>query len=211
MEFFLFLLSVKFIFLGAIYGRMDGGGIVKTPELLERILCMSFFVLACAPFAGAWSLIALAGIAGIATGHGQYFLARLPKYTKPEFFDFAVRPFFGADPRNEYISGENSGIEYEKKIKEYGPKKLYWRNVFGMLITGTIVGLGAFVVCLAHGSFFYGLLFLMTGVIKAISYILGWELFKSTEQAEYINGGARTALCVAVLILSLTSIIKITG
>lgn len=203
--FFAFLISIKFILLGAVYGRLDGGGIAKVSEWVERSLVMFSFVLACASFSGLWSLLAYLGVVGIATGHGQYFLARTVKYVKPEKFDFIVRMAFGPDPRsNTAFSGfPPMYAPIEDAMKAYGLKKLYWRCVFGMFVTGTLVGIPAFVIAAAFGKL-YGVLFLLTGVVKAISYMIGWQFFKSTEPAEYINGGARNAVCLAVIFYALS-------
>lgn len=199
MMFFLFLICVKVVLLGAFYGRLDGGGFVKTAEWIERSLIMFFFVLACAPFAGLWALGAYIGVAGIATGHGQYFLARAWKKIEPEFFDPIVSLFFGPDIRTTPdFDPQTTHPKHEKK--------LYWRCVFGMFVTGTIVGLPAFAISMAFGQAL-GALFLLTGVVKALSYIIGWEVFKSTVPAEYMNGGGRNIICLAVIIIFLTSVL----
>jgi hypothetical protein len=49
----------------------------------------------------------------------------------------------------------------------------------------------------------YGAIFLLTGVVKTAAYLIGWKLFKSTEPAEYINGGGRNVLCLAVIYFAL--------
>ncbi len=218
MIFFTVLASLYFIFHGAIHGRVDGGGIAKVSEWVERTLVMSGFVIACAPFAGLWALTAYSGVAGIATGHGKYFLAMLAKATGPEFFDFIVSWFFGKDPRtsDEYKKwrGEKwSSAPQEIKdklhleLQTYGHGRLYRRCVFGMFVTGTLVGLPAFVVSIVFGKL-YGAFFLLTGIIKALSYIIGWEVFKSTEPAEYMNGGGRNALCLIVILFAVLAILK---
>lgn len=200
MTFFVFLASIKVIFLGAVYGRLDGGGIAKVSEWVERSLIMFFFVLACTPFAGLWSLLAYAGVIGIATGHGQYFLARTVKHISPERLDFIVRLFFGQDPRTKYTQKDN----IEAAIAAYGNNRLYWRCVFGMFVTGSFVGLPAVIISLCFGAFTPALWLSLTGVVKALAYMTGYALFKNTESAEYINGAGRNVLCLGAIFWALT-------
>ncbi len=176
--------------LGAAFARIDGGGLLRMNEWIERLLCMSFFVLACVPTAGLWSLLALLGMFGIATGHGQYFLAMLKEKLDPEWFDFIVEYFYGKDPRTaeDYVDG----TPYEDETK------LYHRCVFGMFVTGTIVGLPAAVICIATGNL-YGILLLLTGLAKAGSYHIWHLLTGKTEHAEASNGFTRTLLAMLAL------------
>jgi hypothetical protein len=203
------MFSFLFILFGAVLGRIDGGGIVKINEWVERILIMTCFAFACSFDAGFWSIIAYLGMFGIATGHGQYFPSVEVKAQKPEFFDFIVSRFFGNDPRAslKYKSFRNSPIEQQPKellkldIDQYGSKKLYWRNAFGMFITGSIVGIPSAVLLLIFGNV-YGALFLLTGVVKSISYLFAWQYFRNTVPAEYMNGAGRNVLCLIVLIFA---------
>lgn len=210
MIFFILLVSLYFVFTGALWGRLDGGG-WKSPEWLERLLVMSAFVISTATFAGLYSVASLAGVAGIATGHGQYFLATVVKAISPEFFDFLVRPLFGKDPRTKEEYKAYRDDEWHKapqeikdkihlEMQDYGMEKLYWRCVFGMFVTGSIVGLPAFILAMIFGKL-WGTLYLLTGVVKAIAYMLGYKFWRSTEPAEYINGGGRHFLCLLVIIL----------
>lgn len=225
--FFAFLAAFKAIFLGAIYGRMDGGGIVTTKEWTERSLIMFFFVLACAPFAGLWALFAYAGVLGIATGHGQFFLNRAVQAVEPEKLDYVVRIFFGLDPRTDekYIDyrdyvdwyKDNPGKrkkfeevikpEIELRMQEYGTKRLYWRNVVGMFATGLLVGIPAAILSIAFGKYILAFIFMGTGLAKAAAYVIGYEVWKSTKPAEYINGGLRNLLCSIVIALQFWSIL----
>jgi hypothetical protein len=187
------------VVLGAWFARMDGGGWPKAPEIIERLLVMSFFVIACAPFAGWRSLVTLLGTAGIATGHGQYFLARLLRAIRPEFFDFIVRPFFGPDWRTQFPDGHVFTDEEQAFYAAELFPRLYARCVFGMFVTGTMVGLPAALLAAWYGQYDAALLFSLTGVAKALAYILAWRFFKDTEHAEWTNGGLRTALALAAL------------
>jgi len=186
---------------------MDGGAPVKIPELLERILCISSFTIVCCLSYGWWGLCSLIGILGIATGHGQYFLERMLKAISPERVDFIVRLFFGVDYRttlNKNFAISATSAEYY--IQRIYPK-LYWRCVLGMFLTGLLVGLPSAIVAACHGDFLIACLFLLTGPIKSISYMVGWhykDLFKlkhlekDTEKAEFLNGFLRTLLCGAI-------------
>ena len=202
MEFFYVLIAIKVILLGAVYGRLDGGGIAKVSEWIERSLVMFFFVLACAPFAGLWALLAYAGVVGIATGHGQYFLSIAVKFIKAQGVDPFIKLFFGADPRTSIKFKKMSGAARISTITKYGKRKLYWRNVFGMFLTGTLVGLPAFIISMCFGQW-WGSLFLLTGVVKALAYMTGFLFWKSTEPAEYINGGLRNIICLSVIAMVL--------
>lgn len=197
MELFVILgLGVVFISSGATLGRIDGGGILKMPELVERLLIMSFFVGAVLPFAGYWSALALIGMFGIATGHGQYFLHRVVKYIDPEKVDFLVKLVFGKDPRTNVYYADNES-EYgglRLDLKAYGETKLYWRCVFGMFVTGTLVGLPASIIAIVFGQYLIAGILALTGFAKAIAYIVGYEIWESTEPAEFINGGLRNLL-----------------
>lgn len=184
--------------IGAITGRMDGGGIVKTPEIVERLLCIALFPIACLFIAPVWWIVAFAGIFGLATGHGQYFLARVNKQIEPEKVDFIVKLFFGDDPRTEF---ETSAAARSTYMEIYGMTKLYWRCVFGMFVTGSLVGLPAAILAFSFGHIIPGILFASTGLAKALAYIIGYELWEETEKAEYINGAFRNLLAWGALII----------
>lgn len=212
MTLFITLAYLKVIFLGAVYGRLDGGGIAKVSEWVERSLIMFFFVLACAPFAELWALLAYAGVVGIATGHGQYFLSLGIKFlgdTK-ERVDPFVSLFFGKDPRTDErfrsLSGAAQTNAIRSAMNDYGMKKLYWRCVFGMFTTGTLVGVPALVICLSFGAIIPAICFALTGVVKALAYMAGYKFFKNTESAEYMNGAGRNVLCLLAITWSLSTL-----
>jgi len=212
MTFFLILICIKVVLLGAVYGRIDGGGLVKVSEWIERSLIMFFFVLACTPFAGLYALFAYTGVVGIATGHGQYFLARklVGQKEHKERVDPIVSLFFGKDWRANFHH-EHKFTKEEKQYYENNVKaKLYWRCVFGMFMTGSLVGLPAAIVSIVFGQYLIAGVFALTGVVKAAAYVFGCELkratskrVKETEIAEYANGGLRNVLCLVVLYLIL--------
>jgi hypothetical protein len=200
---FIILFSIYWIVLNAAFGRIDGGGVAKIPELAERGLVMSAFVLACVSFAGPWGLLAGLGVFGIATGHGQHFLELKRKYIAPERLDFILVPFFGSDPRTtgrgEKLSGAAETAYTSKAMHEYGERKLYWRCVAGMFVTGFVVGLPAVIIAALHGQLWAAVLFSLTGFAKAGAYILGDKLWSSTEPAEWINGALRGVITLAVI------------
>ena len=198
---FVILTCIHVIFLGAIYGRLDGGGISKTNEWVERTLIMFFFVLACASFAGYWSLFAYVGVLGIATGHGQYFPMQglLGQKSFVERVDPFVSLFFGKDWRVQFDEKHVFTDEekaYFKKIKPF----LFWRNNFGMFTTGLLVGLPASIIALSFGHVLPAVIFSLTGIVKSIAYILGYAIFRNTESAEYMNGGLRNVICIFVIL-----------
>jgi hypothetical protein len=171
---------------------------------------MFFFVLACAPFADLWALFAYVGVIGIATGHGQYFLIRAVKALSGERFDFIVRLFFGRDPRTDikYLQYRDDNSvnlptavrdEIRQKMSDYGLSKLYWRGVFGMFVTGSFTGLFAAIVALCFDQYLIAFIFALTGVAKALAYMISDKIWNNTEGAEYINGGWRNAICLAVI------------
>lgn len=172
----------------AFFSRMDGGGEPKTPELVERLLCISpFFFLGCFihPIAAA---VSLSGYGGRATGHGQYFPdveGKIIKQSNTEFVDPFVRLFFGKDPRVDQPDHETA----HNSVLAYGLKKLHIRCFVGMALTGLLVTLGIAIAAFFYGHALIGTFMLLAGVGKAVSYQIGYRLLNSpTEAGEYING-----------------------
>lgn len=204
---------VQSALLGAVFGRMDGGGVIKTPEWVERSLIMSYFVLGCLPFAGPWSLVAYTGVLGIATGHGLYFPTRSIKAAAPERVDPFVRLFFGHDPRTapkyaQYrklssgqLQAEHPHIysEIQAEMQAYGMDRLLRRCLFGMFTTGALVGLPAAVMAIYFHAWISAAFFALTGPWKAFAYWAGWKATGATEACEWINGGGRAALATSAL------------
>lgn len=203
--------------LGALFGRMDGGGGPKVPEIVERLLIMSFFVIACIPFAEWWSLLALVGALGVITGLGQYFLEVAVKAIEPEKIDVVVKLLFGKDPRTEERFAIARGVAppdllrlypnvYRNLIESmgrYGFKKLYWRCVFGLGLRGQIVGLPAMILALVYGAWLSAFFFSLVGIFTSFAYMIAWKVFKSTEHAEWFNGGFRTLLAMSAFVAAL--------
>lgn len=200
---FYILASLKFIFLGAVYGRIDGGGVLKTKEIIERALVMFAFVLACSLYVDFWAFLALLGTFGIATGHGQYFLDRqlVGQRERVERVDFIVKWVFGKDWRENYPQSHKFTEAETQKYYSEIYKKLYWRNVFGMFLTGSLVGLPSGLLMIVVGEIIPAMLFFMTGVAKAASYMVGNLVGKQeTVFAEYMNGALRNVICLGAII-----------
>lgn len=191
---FLIAQGLAIILANAFMGRVDGAGSFKINVLEKLIICFIAFVLPLSVFAGAWSLLGFAAYAGVAAGHGQYFLNRQIKIIQPERWDFLVKLLFGDDPRINGIIGD------------YGRTKLYWRNVGGMFVTGMLAGLPAVSISLVFGQFQIAGLFALSGVIKPIAYMIGYQFFNKKEDegavaAEWIHGALRGLICAAVIAL----------
>lgn len=203
MIFAVFLCSV----IGAVTARMDGGGLIRTHEWVERTLCIAPFVAVCIPYAGWYSLLAYLGVVGLLLGHGQYFLNLTPRFCSPERIDPLVKIFFGEDPRtNKDFEGYTAGVydEYfkslmQKRILTYGKNKLYWRCVFGMFIGGSLVGLPAAVLALCFSDIYTALILSTTGFVKSFAYMYGHYFFNNTESAEYMNGFLRNLIALLSL------------
>lgn len=198
---------ILFSLLGGWLARMNGGGWPRTHRWIERTLCIAPFVIVCAPWAGLYAALAYAGTLGFALGHGQYFLARVVQYCDPERVDVVVKLLFGEDPRctSDFehlrnIKSADLSPEDRKAMKYamfvYGERRLYWRCVFGMFLTGMFVGIPAALLALYFGQFLIAFLFLLTGLVKSISYVAGHEIFGNSESAEFTNGILRTMLAL---------------
>lgn len=171
------------------FSRMDGGAPIKTPELVERILCFIPYLITCFLMTPYAALCAAPGLFGRALGHGQYFLNRMKKIVEPEKLDFIVRLFHGRDPRETNPDS----------------RPTIARQLTGLAVTGLAVALlptiAGFVTQGPASPVPY--LLLATGPGKAAAYYLGHKLYlycvkkeyklpkhldESTEFGEYLNG-----------------------
>lgn len=188
----------------AFTSRMDGGGEPRTPEWVEKALCISpyfFLGLMLSPIA---AILNLASWAGRATGHGQYFQDDLmDKVIHPdnvEFVDPLVTRVFGEDPR--VTNGPYSDVK--SLIEDYGFTKLRNRCLFGMALTGTMVTLIPALTTVAWGHPLIGLMIFISGPMKAFCYL------STTEKAEYLNGFQQgIAVFTAIAILAISAIMTI--
>jgi len=159
----------------AVLSRMAGGGFVYLPLGLDQHLYAvpyAFVGLLCT---GSWWFFWLAyatAFLGKRTGHGQYMdLGTWSKEVEPETLDFIVEAIFGKD-------------NYDS----------YWRDFFGLTITGLVVALGATIALIVSGNFLFALLILLGASLKSISYMIGWKVHKmfdhksGTEIGELLTG-----------------------
>lgn len=223
------ILSFIFILLGGWFARMNGGAKPRTNKQIERLLCISFFVyLAYSVSNDFYFLVSILGILGLAVGHGQYFMDLVARSFSPESVDIINRMIFGKDPRtsNEYKKYRDDkwfkfSLKEQQKISKqinqdidiYGRKKLYYRNAFGMFLTGTLVGLPTGLYLLFNNYYLIGIIISMTGIVKSISYMIGQfgkdkKIMNITESlkwgtaiSEFINGSLRTSLVFICLYL----------
>lgn len=201
--------------------RMDGGGPPVTPEWFERTFVMIPTLALAGTMGFAPVLFSALGVVGRITGHGMYFLQRMPKAIEPEFFDFVVRRFFGADPRAAAEFADLRGIDMEdmpegradeimQAVNAYGWDRLYWRCVTGMAVTGLVVTLPLALVTLAHGHALAAVIIAIAGAQKGLAYMIGYHanvkgwnkdfpmyLSGDTEIGEFLNG------CFMALLLAL--------
>lgn len=202
-------------------GRMDGHAPPDTPEWFERVLCMVPVLALAAACHPLYVFPSFAGVIGIITGHGQYFLSRAVKAIEPEKIDFIIRLFFGKDPRaaDEFkhlrgisendLSQEDKALIY-RAITDYGRERLYWRNVAGLSLGGSIVTIPLSIILIIKGAFIAAPIALAAGAQKGLSYMAGYKLADTsfpnympqylkadTEISEYINRAVFTALIYA--------------
>lgn len=197
------LLGIPFILLGSLLSRMHGGGkhLGKIGDFIDRYSLEAFLLaLPLIPilyFNGVTLLLSLfayaTAVIALRKGHGQYMtLPYSEKIINAEDIDIIPTLFFGEDPR---VSKTGHVILEEAvlgdKIYEYGKKKLYWRNVFGMSISGLTVTLLSSILLLSEAFFTGAIILLLGGTAKSIAYVIGWKLKdndEATELAEYLRG-----------------------
>jgi len=188
----------------AFFSRMDGGGEPKTPEVVERLLCISPFLLLGFLLHPIALLPALFSYAGRATGHGQYFPdvegKTIPK-ENTEFIDPLVSLFFGKDPRVSHHHPIS-----QSAIKTYGLQKLKLRCFFGMCLTGLMVSLPLSMTALVLEQPLIAALLFLSGIGKGVAYQISHTFFNSpTLFAEYLNGfqqGLFVFSSIAILLVS---------
>lgn len=153
---------------GAIVSRMCGGGKPKLPYGLDQwIYAIPYAVF---QVHWLWAVLSYGGaVLGKRTGHGQYFSLAAPRGNpeNDEKFDFIVRLFFGHD--------------------EDGPRR-YWRNFFGMTLSGLWPVLIATLGLAFAGHALAAFIVLAGGVLKAPAYAVPQKFGYGTEVGEYITG-----------------------
>jgi hypothetical protein len=169
------MLSTVGIILGltiimSVVSRMCGGGVVNLPFGLDQHIYAIPYALAGWFLGGVWGAVVAYSFAflGKRTGHGQYMdLGTWNKEVEPERVDFIVRWFFGKDTFDN-------------------PK----RDFVGLCVTGGFVPLGLTLVAITTGNLVIALVALLGGLMKGISYLIGWKLpfGKPTETGEWLTG-----------------------
>lgn len=105
-------------------------------------------------------------VVALATGHGQYMdLGRFDGIGGVETLDFIVSWVFGAD-----VGG------------------LFWRDLFGLCLTGLVVTLPCAVALLWFREWTAAAVIGLSGLLKGVAYVIGWELGWGTAGGEYLTG-----------------------
>ena len=131
-------------------------------------------------------------------GHGQYTsLGTVIKPISPEKLDFIVRWVFGHDPRSldddrdfiiwDEVLSENLSKDVpvgefdmdkvgqesaEKAAVRYGSRRLYWRCVFGLAVTG-FAAVSGFVLTVAWVDPVAAGIVAVGGLLKPVGYCIG--------------------------------------
>lgn len=145
---------------GAFVSRMCGGGKPKLPWGLDQFVYGLPYLL-CGD--GLLRLVAYAGaVIGKRLGHGQYFWLAVLRGDPAgdERFDFIVRLFFGPDVD--------------------GPKR-YWRNFFGMFLSGIFVPLASCIILIAQGHVLAAAILFAGGAMKPVCYAVAQHFYPYVE------------------------------
>lgn len=218
-----FLLFTSMI-TGALFYRMRGSSIATWPRPLEQMMfCLVFgFVMGIFGAHFGWQIPGyVLSVFAVLTGHGQYFLKRMDigdlEAMEPEKLDFIVASAMGADPRTneKYAQWCDDNMCYgddylaamtdiDDDVEEYGRRKLFWRCVLGMAITGGAVSLApGLVVMFATPHFLAGLVLALSGfVAKPLAYLVWFYINESTEHAEWTYGGLQWFVAVLLAIVT---------
>lgn len=199
--------ALAILFVGAFgwLSRMSGGGWPKLPWGLDQHLwAIPYGILGgglahyggfgWASTTGAVGLSYLTAFFAKRTGHGTYMT--LPYSIKtglePERLDFIVKYFFGRDPR--FVPKEFPRDVLVRNIMKYGEKKLMYRNLTGLFVTGMGVSLGAMIVALCTGHPVIAILLFASAGCKTLAYYIGYKIVKDptkplqTEIGEILTG-----------------------
>lgn len=156
---------------GAVIYRVRGGLVPAMPRPMDQIL----FAL---PFAAivykassrntiAFFIVLALTVLAIATGHGQYMdLGGVNYPVSPERLDFIVQLFFGDDNFHNY-----------------------WRDFFGLAVTGAAVTLPAGIGLMIYKNYWQGAVLALSGASKALAYAIAWQWLGGTEWGEFLTGG----------------------
>lgn len=145
----------------------------KGGAVIGRPYAQIIYAAPSAVLGGAWwgSLLSVVGsFLGKTWGHGQY-MGVPQEHGDPagdEWYDFIVSWFFGPDDKPQ-------------------PAR-YWRNVFGLALSGLFYSIVGSIMLAAHGNWLSSLVFLLGGAMKAPAYMISYALGKGTLWGEYLTG-----------------------
>ena len=162
--------AISLAILGAVIYRIRGGLAPAMPRPMDQLLFALPYACIAYKITGRnlWAFLGVLALTTVAlsSGHGDYMdLATWNKPTDPERLDFIVHWFFGADNFNDF-----------------------WRDAFGLAVTGLAVTLPCSAMLLAHRRYALSAMLFLSGALKFPAYYLGWELFGGTEAGEYLTG-----------------------
>ncbi|MGR3179816.1 MAG: hypothetical protein ACUZ8E_17390 [Candidatus Anammoxibacter sp.] len=164
-------MTALLILAGAFIYRMRGGMKPSFPRPVDQLLFSLPYAAITLLAVNWWAalIVLILTTLAISTGHGQYFLNISRKKIKPERLDFIVRIFFGKDPRTT------------DDYQTFNKKKLYWRSVFGMAVTGLAITLPCGIATMNP-------VIAISGLLKAPAYMLSLKGDAGTEGGELLTG-----------------------
>lgn len=155
-----------FACLGAVLSRMDGGGIIKLPEWVDKV-GVTFPYAIIGYMVVPWAAVPCMAFAwlGRALGHGG-------------FFDL------GSNPKEP-----NNGRDLERIEPAiywlHDNISRFWYDFIGLMLSGLMVTIIPAMFLAVWGHYALALLMVLSGLAKAPSYALGRG---NTEIGEYVNG-----------------------
>lgn len=158
-------------FVGAVLFRLRGGLSPALPRPFDQMLFALGYAALIYKRSGrnVWwfgGVLVLTAVA-LATGHGQYMdLGRFEGVgTGVETLDFIVAALFGADTGG-----------------------LFWRDLFGLCLTGLVVTLPAGLALLWFREWVVGAVIGLSGLLKGLAYSVSWAVGWDTAGGEYLTG-----------------------
>ena len=186
----IWLAVLAFACAGGWFSRMAGGGPPKLPWGLDQWLyALPYLIISLPALAVIACFLNKAAQVGKATTRGD--ISRRSGFTRLRLLILTSLPYFGAFIGKR--TGHGGGIDAGTNEKEPGsgrePEKLeylilplhskmprYWYDILLLSITGLAVTLIAGIMLLFI-SIPYGLLVLLSGVMKGPAYMIGWRIY----------------------------------